>query len=477
MDTRKVGVAIIGAGSAGLSARREVELRGADYVLIERGPFGTTCARVGCMPSKLLIAAAEAAHGVSEAHRFGVHVGERRIDGPAVMERVRRERDRFVGFVVELSDSLPATNLMSGSARFVGRNTIEVNGETRIKADAVVIAAGSRPWIPPSLDPVRDEVMVNDDVFEMKDLPESMMVLGTGVIGLEIGQALHRLGVRVAMLNPSKVVGPLTDPVLRSKAVEIFKAEMGIHLGVQELRVSTQTGGGIRVTFTDEHGEHDEHFERVFSAAGRRPNIDSLDLHAAGIETDAHGLPNFDHRTMQVGNHPVFLAGDVNGDRPLLHEAADEGRIAGANAATFPQLLAHTRRTPLAIVFTDPQMATVGARYQELDSDQIVVGEVSYEDQGRARVMGKNKGAVRVYVDRESGILLGAEMLGPQVEHTAHLLAWAIDQRLAVDRVLRMPFYHPVVEEGIRTALRDAAVQLKLAPAPCAHELDCGPGV
>jgi len=213
MKERRTDVAIIGAGSAGLAAFRAASKHTDDVLLIEGGEYGTTCARVGCMPSKLLIAAAEAAHAIDEAHAFGVRVGGVEIDGRAVMDRVRRERDRFVGFVVDGVEAIPAHKRMRGMAKFI-----------------------------------------------------------------------------------------------------------------------------------DEH--------------------------------------------------------------------------------------------------------------------RIVVGEVSFEDQGRSRVMLKNKGLLRVYADRRDGRLLGAEMVGPRAEHIGHLLAWAHQQELGIADLLAMPFYHPVVEEGVRTALRDACRQL-----------------
>ena len=160
MKTRDVDVAIIGAGSAGLNARHECEKAGASYVLIESGPYGTTCARVGCMPSKLLIAAAERAHEIGGSGMFGIDVKEWRVDGKAVMERVRRERDRFVGFVVESTEAIEVEKRLRGHARFVGPTTLEVDDHTRVKAKSVVIATGSRPWVPSQLSGLGDEVMV-----------------------------------------------------------------------------------------------------------------------------------------------------------------------------------------------------------------------------------------------------------------------------------------------------------------------------
>ena len=163
------------------------------------------------------------------------------------------------------------------------------------------------------------------------------------------------------------------------------------------------------------------------------------------------------------------MAGDVNELHPVLHEAADDGRIAGYNAANFPDVRASWRRTPLGIVFTDPQIGVVGGGYAALRDCEAVAGEISFDNQGRARVQSMNAGKVRIYADAHTGRLLGAELFGPRVEHLSHLLAWAVQAGLTVDRALDMPFYHPVVEEGIRTALRDLNVNLRHgAPIKCA---------
>ena len=198
----------------------------------------------------------------------------------------------------------------------------------------------------------------------------------------------------------------------------------------------------------------------VIAATGRSPNVRGLALGHTSLRLDAHGVPVFDANTLQCGDSHIFIAGDVNNVLPLLHEAADEGKIAGENAARFPDVRAGLRRAPLAVVFTDPQLAIVGSRYADLDPHAIVVGEVSFENQGRSRVMLRNRGLLRVYADAVSGRFLGAEMIGPDAEHIAHLLAWALQSQLTIERMLEMPFYHPVVEEGLRTALRDAKSQL-----------------
>jgi len=164
---------------------------------------------------------------------------------------------------------------------------------------------------------------------------------------------------------------------------------------------------------------------------------------------------------MRIGDSHAFIAGDVDSDRPILHEASDEGRIAGENAARFPHVTPQRRSSPLGIVFSDPQMAMVGDRFADLDSENVVIGEVSFKDQGRSRVMLKNDGVLRVYASKRSGRFLGAEMFGPRAEHMGHLLAWAHQSGMTITQMLDMPYYHPVIEEGLRTALRDADRKLR----------------
>ena len=219
MKRISVDVAVIGAGTAGLAAYRAAIAAGRRAVLIEAGPYGTTCARVGCMPSKLLIAAAEAAHGASGG-RSSASASKARvaIDGKAVMARVKRERDRFVGFVLEGVDAIPEADRVRGHAHFVDDRTLDVDDHTRIEFGRAVIATGSSPAIPPVLRAAGDRLIVNDDVFDWDDLPRSVAVFGPGVIGLELGQALHRLGVDVTLFGRLGHVGPFSDPALQAYA-------------------------------------------------------------------------------------------------------------------------------------------------------------------------------------------------------------------------------------------------------------------
>jgi dihydrolipoamide dehydrogenase len=237
-------------------------------------------------------------------------------------------------------------------------------------------------------------------------------------------------------------------------------------------------GNRVRVEFLrgDERG-HD-HFERLLAATGRRPNLDDLGLEHAGVPLDARGVPPSDPATAQVADTPVFIAGDAAARRMLLHDAADEGRIAGDNAGRWPDVREHIRSAPLAIAFTDPQLAVVGAGHAELTRAGIefATGAVDFADQGRSRVMRRNRGLLHVYGEHGSGRFLGAELVAPAGEHLAHLLAWALQAGWTVQQTLDAPYYHPVIEEGVRTALRKLARALRMGPVPVKRCLDCGPG-
>jgi len=478
MQTLDVDVAILGTGTAGLSAYRAAVAQGKRALLIEGGPYGTTCARVGCMPSKLLIAAADAAHTMEIAPGFGVHAGQRRIDGKAVMARVQRERDRFVGFVLESVEGIPEQDKLRGYARFTGPRTLQVDDHSIVKATRFVIATGSTPVKLPSLAAGGAAVISSDDIFELPDLPASMAVIGTGVIGLELGQAMARLGVRVTFYARGGSIGQITDPDVLHVATRTFGAELDIRFQQRIVSVVPRAEGGVDFTTHDAAGvQQTDAFDLILVAAGRTPNVKNIGLEHTGLMLDAAGIPLYDRCTMQCGDSHIFIAGDADDERPLLSEAADQGRIAGDNAGRFPDVRPGLRRTALTIAFTEPQIATVGESYRTLAAgrSKFALGMVSFENQGRSRVMLQNHGILRVYGEYGSGRFLGAEMLGPRAEHIGHLLAWACQARMTVDQMLEMPFYHPVIEEGLRTALRDLHTELaKGAPDIAAPSVAAG---
>jgi dihydrolipoamide dehydrogenase len=458
-----VEVAIIGTGSAGMAAYRAASRHTTRIALIEAGPYGTTCARVGCMPSKLLIAAAEAAGAVRAAAQFGVRPGQLAIDGQAVMQRVRDERDRFAGLVEATVHSWPAEQQLRGHARFLSDHVLDINGH-HLRAERIVIATGSQPSVPAAWRAeLGDRLLINDDVFSWDTLPASVLVIGAGAIGLELAQALQGLGVQVQLLSRSERLGPLTDPLLLEHGRQLVGQSVPAMFGVDQIDLA-RDGMGVSVRAHSRFGQRlVGRFDWVLAATGRQPNLDGLGLESTSLPRDERGRLLYDRSTGQIGNSHVFIAGDANADSMLLHEAADEGQIAGDNAGRFPDVRPRPRRVPLSIVFSHPQIMVAGATWAELQQSDVgfACGRVDFADQGRSRVIGENRGALHLYAAHTSAILLGAEMIGPKAEHLAHLLAWSIQRGDSVQAMLDSPFYHPVVEEGLRTALRALQSQLE----------------
>jgi dihydrolipoamide dehydrogenase len=452
-------VAIVGAGTAGLSAERSARRAGARTLLIDDKFAGTTCATVGCMPSKLLIAAGHAAHAVAQAPLFGVMVDRPRIDGTAVMRRVRAERDRFAGATRDDIATLPDDVRVHAIARFTAPDRLALDDGRTVGAKAIVIATGATPVVPMPFAALGDRVLTNESVFELDDLPASLAVIGAGPLGLELAQAFARLGVRVAVFDQADTPGHVKDARVAEALGILLREEMALHFGVTPEPRSDR--GGVHLTW--EGGE--ETFERVLVAAGRRPALDRLNLAATGLALDDKGVPLFDPGTLQCGTRPIFLCGDADADRPVLHEASNEGAIAGANAATWPDIHPARRQPAFSIMFTDPPLAVIG----EPRRDDMVIGEASYADQGRARAMARNRGVARLYADKRDGRILGATLLAPGGEHLGHLLAWAIAGEQSARDLLERPFYHPTFEEGLKPALRHICAGIE-APVPSTED-------
>lgn len=445
---KHVEVAILGAGSAGLYALGQVRKKTSNFVLIDGGELGTTCARVGCMPSKAMIQVAEDFHRRKMFNREGIEGEEHlTINTADAMEHVQDLRDIFVDKVLSSSIDQMDDEFIDAHARFTGPGLLQA-GNQQIQADRIIIATGSSPVIPEVWREFKEFILTTDEIFELETLPESVAVIGLGVIGLELGQSLHRLGVKVTGIDQLKTIGRLDDTEVCNTAIELLGKEFPLWLGAAASIESA--GSQVRVTA----GENSVVVDKILVSIGRRPNLASLELDKAGIQLNSQGMVEYDPQTMQITGHPVYIAGDVNADRPLLHEAGDEGRIAGFNAvAELP--VKFRRKTPFSITFTDPNIVTAGQVSSNNNDDEVITASVKFGPLGRALIMGKNKGILKLFASRQDGRLLGASMIAPQGEHLGHLLAWAIEQNMTVLQMLRMPFYHPVIEEALQPLLRE----------------------
>jgi len=475
---KNVEIAIIGAGSAGLSARKIVAQKTSSYVVIDSGPLGTTCARVGCMPSKVFIQTAKDFYKRRFFSEEGILGADSlRVESQKIMSYVRQKRDRFVRSVLSGHESWKEEHLLMGRAHFKSPYTIEVfssHFHTEITAKKIIIATGSSPFFPEKFLPFRKFFMDTNEFFEQEELPKKMIVWGLGVIGLELGLAAKMLGIECLGINRSRRLALVSDPELKSYLWEKISQKMPLLQGtIEKIETVKDKVEKIKVWVkqidptTSQELLQEYETEKILLAIGRTPNLTQLGLENLPLlkyrqsnTGSTSMIPLYDSSTMQcAGYEHLFIAGDSNGDKTILHEASDEGIIAGINATlTLGSVTKFKRKAPLSIVFTNPQLAYVGKKYEELEEEKIpfVIGKASFEGQGRSIVENEEEGKLHLYCALKTGQLLGAEIYGPQAEHLGHLFSWAIQDQKTVEELLLYPFYHPVIEEGARTALRHA---------------------
>jgi dihydrolipoamide dehydrogenase len=449
---KKVKVAIIGAGTAGINAMEEVRKSTGDYALINGGELGTTCARVGCMPSKVLIQVANDYHRRQVFREEGIDGSEAlSLDRVKAMNHVRKLRDRFTSGIINNVVKPLGDRFVEGFAEFITPTRIKVEG-LELLAERTVIATGSRPVFPDRWHHLKDHILTTDSLFEQQDLPQNIAVIGMGAVGLEMGQALARLGLQVVGLDVLEYIGGLSDPEVNRHARHLFSKEFPLYLG-SEADIA-KTGDKLEV----KAGEKSVIVDKVLLSMGRQPNIEYLHLERLGIELDDDGVPPFDLRTLQIADLPIFIAGDANAHLPVLHETAHEGTVAGFNAVRS-EAVAFERRAPLRIAFSDPNICVAGASWDDLKDKSPAVGTNRF-DGGREKIMAKDKGLINIYADRKNGELLGAEMVGPGTEHLAHMLAWSVQAKHTVHDMLQFPYYHPTIQETLRAALNDLAEKI-----------------
>lgn len=451
---------IIGAGTAGISAYNEAIKYTQNILIINDGSWDTTCARVGCMPSKLLISSANRMHDIQTAEELALKHNAV-IDTSDVMQRVHVLRERFIRATLKGVDQWDSSHKISGKAKFIDPQTIEVNGQS-YRAKSFIVAVGSRPNIDETLkQQLKEKYITSNEIFEFSQLPKSLAVIGSGIIAIELAQAMQRLGVQTTMFARSQKVGALTSPILQKLAQEQLSKELNIKFKTLPDEIEIQADKIIKINFTENDQTKSIEVEYVLGATGRQSNIDRLGLDQLNSTfKDIKNLP-IDKETKRLANLPIFIVGDAAPDAPIQHEAALTGKQVVHNCLNYPEVKPISALIPLAIVFCHPEMAIVGKSFKHLENQQIefIRGFVSYENQGRALVLAENSGGIEVYIAKKSGKLLGAELFCSQAEHLAHLLAWMIDADQDIHQILAKPFYHPTLEEGLRTAFKHARRQ------------------
>ncbi|MFC2994685.1 dihydrolipoyl dehydrogenase [Acinetobacter sichuanensis] len=450
---------IIGAGTAGIAAYKEAVKYTQNLLIINDGPWDTTCARVGCMPSKVLISSANRLYDIQHADEVGLAI-KAEIDTTQIMTHVRQLRDRFTKATLKDVESWDNSHKISGKAKFINHNTIEVN-QQQYQAKNFIIAVGSTPTFDSEWKKeLQERLITSDQIFELEKLPKSLAVIGSGVIAIELAQAMQRLGVETTVFARSQKVGALSSPQLQELAQLTISQELNILFKTLPQKVEKITQG-VKIHYSQNNENKKLEVDYLLVATGRQSLLNTLSLENIHPEyQDLKKLP-VNTQTKQLASLPIFIIGDAFTNTPIQHEAAHEGRMAAHNCLNTPIKNIKTL-TPLAIMFSSPEMATVGQSYQTLKEQNIdfITGFASYQKQGRALVLGKNKGAIEIYIDKKSKKLLGAELFVESAEHLAHLLSWMIAEEVTLDELLIKPFYHPTLEEGLRTALKHARRQL-----------------
>lgn len=450
MKEKKVDVAVVGAGTAGLYALGRARRKTDNLVILDGGVLGTTCARVGCMPSKMLIHGSDNLAGAREAEVAGENI---RLDGAEMMRSLRERRDRLAGGVVKRNEPLFRKLLVREYATFRDPMVLEAGG-TAYRCRAIVLACGTTPTLPPGWRKEPGRIVTTDEFFELDDIPERILTVGAGFIGVEIGQALARMGKRVTIVEMTGSAAGISDPEVRKSFLAALAKAVDLRLRTKALLEGVDDSG-VKVSLEDGDGKKAPGiFDLAIVASGRKTNFGRLRLDRSGLILDRRGFPELDPATLRCRNHDVFLAGDCSGISPVLHEAAAEGTLAGSNAADPERLQTLPKMVPLAITFTRPAVCSVGKRFAELP-EGTAVGSAGFIGSGRGVADRVEDGVIRVYGDRVSGRIVGSEMAAPAGEHLAHLLAALIHSGMTVTEALALPFYHPTYEETLQEALQD----------------------
>ena len=448
-DKTETDICVVGAGSGGLSVAAGAAQMGVKVVLIEKGKMGGDCLNTGCVPSKALIAASEAADRVRHAGRFGVNGHQPEIDFLKVHDHVHGviaaiaphdSVERFEGLGVDV---------IQGAARFTGPREVEV-GERRIHARRFVIATGSSPATPPI--PGLDQVpyLTNETVFDLDQRPDHLIVIGGGPIGIELAQAHRRLGARVTVLEGLSILGK--DD---AEAVEVVRRRViddGIDLR-EGAMIKTVERHGNGIALTIENGGADERVtgSHLLVAVGRRANVDGLNLEAAGIRYSPKGI-EVDKR-LRTTNKRVFAIGDVVGGYQFTHMAAYQAGIVIRNALFHLPAKVDYAAVPW-VTYTDPELAHVGLNEREARErfgDDIRVLNWSFAENDRAQAERETDGIIKIVVGRK-GRILGATIVGA---HAGELiLTWvlAVREGLKVGAVANLIAPYPTLSEVSKRA-------------------------
>ncbi|MGH8019749.1 MAG: dihydrolipoyl dehydrogenase family protein [Opitutaceae bacterium] len=456
----------IGGGSAGFNAAK-IAARFAKRVAVIDGAkeLGGLCILRGCMPSKTLLYAAEMQHHARHGDRFGLRTEARAPDMPAVLERKRAIIGDFASF---REKQLREGNfdLIEANARFAGPHELELSDGTRIESKRILIGTGSNIAWPKEISGLREsKAWTSDQVLELDFVPESVIVLGGGLVACELAQYLVRMGSKVTQIQRSgrllsgysKEAAAVVEQAFRDDGMEVF-------CGTKLVSVSFD-GAQYEVVFERGGERHVERARHCFNALGRTPATENLNLEAAGIENAKSG--HIRTGKFQETNVPgVYAAGDCAGPHEIVHIAIQQAEVATKHA--FGKAVEPVDYSKLLqVIFTDPQLATAGRLQEELEEKKIphLTASYPFDDHGKSILMEAKYGYVKVLAEPGAGKLLGAEIVGKDAGELIHVFSVAISAGLTAADMLAAPWYHPTLSEIVTYPLEEIVEKIESGSA------------
>jgi pyruvate/2-oxoglutarate dehydrogenase complex dihydrolipoamide dehydrogenase (E3) component len=449
---------VIGAGQAGVPLSRALAQAGWKTALVEREHVGGTCINEGCTPTKTMVAGARVAYVARRAADYGIHTGPVTVDMARVRERKRDIVQSWRSGSRRRLETTEGLDLLMGEARFTGPHSVEVqlnSGETRhLAADSIFINTGARPRQPslPGLD--RVPYLNSTSIMELDLVPEHLLVLGGGYVGLEFGQMFRRFGSQVTIVQRRGQLLTREDPDVAEEVANILREEgievlLDTHAQGVEQAAEGAAEGGIRLIVRTPDGERTLSGSHLLVAAGRVPDTDDLNLAAAGVQTDARGFIQVNER-LETGVPGVYALGDVKGGPAFTHISYDDFRITrtnlleGGDATTTGRLVPYT-------VFIDPQLGRVGLSEREARAQghDVRVARLPMNYVARALEVDEPRGFMKAVVDADSGQILGAAVLGIEGGEIMAVLQVAMMGRLPYTAIRDAAFAHPTLAESL----------------------------
>ncbi|MDQ2864730.1 MAG: FAD-dependent oxidoreductase [Candidatus Eremiobacteraeota bacterium] len=458
MKRERYDFVVVGAGSGGYAAARTARELGASVALVDKGPLGGLCILRGCMPSKALLASSDMAYDAREAGSLGIEIASVATNMPYIAQRKRRLVKDFADYRIDGIETFP---VFMGDAHFLSATEVRVGADVILEAPHFLVATGSSV-APPVLQGLEAAgYLDSDSVLEIERIPESVTVLGGGYTACELGQFLARMGARVTMLIRSGHLLTDQDDDIGNALTGYYREE-GIDVVTRTALNRVDVRDGKKVVLAHVDGEAREFVsEEIFYALGRAPNVAGLGLDNANVAYHPVSGVAVD-LTLRTSNPSIFAVGDVTGDYPLVHVAIYQGEIAARNAVSKGFERADYRIVAANTIFSDPQVASVGATEKSLQRDGTlyVAGRYDFAEHGKAMCLNKTMGFVKILADPQSGLILGASIIGPQASELIHEMIVAMTYDATVEQFMRIPHLHPTLAEIWTYPAEECAAQL-----------------